>query len=716
MGGAVPFPAKGAQVAAGQAFEEVSIGAAARIARICALGFGMEQLLGEICREVMALCGAESAWIAALSGDAGEPAATWVSAAGESMPDPAAFLREGDVWEAVLEELRAAGARAAPDLLRLPPDDPVRRLFEPKGIRSVVLAPLRFGTRLLGVLCLQWAARPRSFSDGMVRLVTEIAAPVIGAALDRRKTETRLKASEARYRFLAENARDVISLHDPEGRFLYASPAAARMLGYRPEELLGVPIAAFLHPEERERVMSENARMSAGEVPSVTLQHRVRRKDGGFAEVETISSAVPDDSGAVRQVLRITRDLTERKRLESRFFESQKLETIGMLAGGVAHQFNNILVGINGAVEMLSLLLAGNAEAEKYIAMIERNGARAVELTQQLLAYARRGRYRPRPVRLAPAVAEEVPLLRAALPPAVEISLDLDEEAPLVVADVTQIKQVVMSLCLNAGEAMPEGGTVTVSVRREEGKVEGPEDVVRRGAAGFERRIRAGGPLAGPFVVLEVADTGCGMDENTMRRIFEPFFSTKFVGRGMGLAAVRGIVETHDGMIRVRSEEGRGTCVSIALPAAREAPVANEWPKPHAAAAGTGLVLVADDEEDVRAMVRAMLESFGYQVIEARDGEEAVAVFRERHAEIDLVLLDLVMPRMTGEEAFEQMRRIDPSVRGLLASGYDESGRVGEIEARGFGGFLQKPFRRLELGRKVGDLLGGRGSRPPGEK
>jgi len=703
----------GFEAAAGQNTGEIPAGAAERIARICALGLGLEELLGEVCREAAVLAGAEAAWIVAFAEGPGAPARSWRAELAPGAPGPAEAMAGRNAWEALVDALRAGGARTVRDLARLPPDDPVRALFEPLGVRSLILSPLAFGTRLLGVLALLCAARPCSWEEGAARLVVRVVAPVAAAALDRRATEARLRASEARYRFLAENARDVIALHDPDGLFLYASPAVARMLGYRPEELIGVPLWPFVHPDDAAAAREANARIVSGAESASTLQYRLRRKDGAWTEVEAIASPVAGERGAVAQVLRVTRDVTERKRLEARFFESQRLETVGMLAGGVAHEFNNLLVGINGAAEMLSLLLAGNAEAERYLAMIERNGARAVELTRQLLAYARRGRYRPRPVDLSKVVAEEFPLLRAALPGPVEMRLELDETAPPVVADATQLKQVLMSLCLNAAEAMPEGGLLVLSVRREEGPVEGPQDAVRAAGAECERLVRAGGPLAGPLAVFEVADTGCGMEEGILRRIFEPFFSTKFVGRGMGLAAVRGIVETHDGVIRVRSAAGRGTRVAVGFPAAREVP-GEEIPPPAEAPAGTGTVLVADDEEDVRAMTRAMLESLGYRVLEARDGAEAVAVFRQRSSEIDLVLLDLVMPRMTGEEAFERMRQIVPAVRGILASGYDESGRGREIEAKGFGGFLQKPFRRRELGEMVAQVLSrGRGGGPP---
>jgi PAS domain S-box-containing protein len=491
---------------------------------------------------------------------------------------------------------------------------------------------------------------------------------------------------------------------------MYASPAAGRMLGYRPEEMMGVSATAFIHPEDRDKFIEENRRIAEKDRAAVTLQCRLRRKDGGFLEVETVSSAVRDDQGGIRMILRITRDITERKTIENRLFESRKLEILGMLAGGVAHEFNNLLLGITGSVELLRMMVGGNGESGKYLDMIERNGERAVELTNQLLAYAQKGKFSPRALSLNWAVQEAVPIINAAFPPTVEMRLDLADDLPLVLADASQLKQVVTSLCLNAGEAMPGGGVLTVRTRKVAGVACHSGDGSEASGETTAGHGKAPGVSGAGCASLEVTDTGCGMDEKTLSRIFEPFFSTKFIGRGMGLAAVRGIVEVHDGKIHVRSKPGSGTTFTIVLPAAREAIEHREEYTDGPVAGGNGTILVADDEDDVREVMSAMLRSFGYRVIEARNGVEAVELFRERHNDISLVVLDLMMPWMTGDRALSEMRRICPWVPALLASGYDESDRMREIVAEGFKGFIQKPFRRQELGRKIGEILGGRGN------
>jgi len=706
MGDTIPFPAK-SRGAGDPSSGDIPLLAVPRIARICALGLGLDELLGEVCREIQALCGAEGCYLVSCRE---EPARVeiWNGSLPGEWPDLRDAYRSQGPLERTLERLRSEAVLTIDDLDLLPPDDPIRTLYGSRPVRSTLLFPLRFATRLLGFLSLHRYSAPGPWREGDVRVVAEVVSPILSAALERRRMEEHLRDSEARYRFLADNALDFISLHDPAGKVLYASPAARRMLGYRPEEMMGVSAEAFLHPDDREKFREGNRCQAGGDRTAVMLQYRLRRKDGGYTEVETVSSPVLDERGEVRQVLRVSRDLTERKKMESCLFESQKLESIGLLAGGLAHEFNNLLVGITGAVEMLDLLLAGNKEEGKYLAMIERNGERAVELTRQLLAYARQGRYSPRIVSVNQAVLEDVPVLKAALPASVEFRLDLDEENPPVLADLTQLKQVVMSLCLNAGEAMPGGGVLTVRTGKGEGlsdRFEGGPVAAPPAAAGI---VRSGRALSGRCSILEVSDTGIGMDRETLARIFEPFFSTKFIGRGMGLAAVRGIVEIHEGEILVRSEPGKGTSFLIGFTAASGMP-AEEEPLEAPQRSGAGRILVADDEDDVREVVGAMLRSFGYHVIEARNGVDALELFRERFREIDLVLLDLMMPRMTGDQVFAEMQRILPGVCGLLMSGYDESGRIREIVADGFCGFLQKPFRRVELGQKVEEILGNRG-------
>jgi two-component system, cell cycle sensor histidine kinase and response regulator CckA len=675
MGKAIPFPG-GSLKGAGFPSRDVPISAVPRIARICALGLAFDELLDEVCREILALSGADGGCLFLSSRDERSEDFSPAAESG-SIPDVSEAYRPGPALERLLDRMRTEGMVQADDLSLLPASDPLKRLLDPFPVRSALLTPLRFGTRLLGFVALHVSGAPKPWG-GEVLSAMDMVAAILSAALERRRAEDRLRASEARYRFLTEHSPDLITLHDATGRVLYASPASLPMLGVRPELMNGSPVEGFLHPDDAGKVVGEIRRTAGGEKPDTSLSYRMRAADGRFVDVESSSTPVPEGPEGYRRVLRVTRDISGRRKMEARLAESQTLSTIGMLAGGVAHEFNNVLAAIQGAVELLSMHAGGSPQARQYLDVIRRMANRATELTRQLLAYSRQGKYTPASIPLARVLSETLPMIRTSLPPGVELSEECDDALPPVHVDVAQIKQVVMGLCLNAADAMAAGGRLSVRTFSEPGDGR---------------------------VVLEVSDTGPGIDSKTMPRIFEPFFTTKGVGRGMGLAAIRGIVDNHGGEIRVVSREGKGTTCTVLLPVSA-VPAAAEPPSMEGQPAGAGRVLLADDEEDVRGVVHAMLETLGYEVIEARDGLEAVEIFRRRAAEIDLVILDLVMPRLTGEAALGQMRRIAPAVPAILVSGYDESGRIREIVAAGFGGFLQKPFRRQDLGKKVREVLG----------
>ncbi|HEX7519863.1 MAG TPA: ATP-binding protein, partial [Candidatus Deferrimicrobium sp.] len=661
---------------AGFPSRDFPISAVPRIARICALGLAFDELLDEVCREILALSGADGGCLFLNPRDE-RSEKYWPAAEAGTLPDVSGAYRPGPALERLLDRMRTEGRIQADDLSLLPASDPLKRLLDPFPVRSALLIPLRFGTRLLGFVALHATGEPKPWGSEALSAMDMVAA-ILSAALERRRVEDRSRASEARYRFLAEHSPDLITLHDATGRILYASPASLPMLGVRPELMNGSPLEGFLHPDDAGKVVAEIRRAADGEKSDASLPYRMRGVDGRFVDVESSSTSFPDGPEGDRHVLRVTRDISGRRKMEARLAESQMLSTIGMLAGGVAHEFNNVLAGIQGAVELLSMHAGGSPQARQYRDVIRRMANRATELTRQLLAYSRQGKYTPVSIPMARVLTETLPTIRTSLPPGVVLSAECDDTLPPVHVDVAQMKQVVMGLCLNAADAMADGGRLSVRTFYEPGNGR---------------------------VALEVSDTGPGIDAKTMPRIFEPFFTTKGVGRGMGLAAIRGIVDSHGGEIRVAAREGKGTTCTVLLPVSAVAEAA-EPPSTEGQPAGAGRVLLADDEEDVRGVVHAMLETLGYEVIEARDGLEAGEIFQRRAAEIDLVILDLVMPRLTGEAALREMRRIAPAVHALLISGYDESGRIGEIVAAGFGGFLQKPFRRQDLGKKVRELLG----------
>ncbi|GAB4337770.1 MAG: hypothetical protein Kow0099_11400 [Candidatus Abyssubacteria bacterium] len=368
------------------------------------------------------------------------------------------------------------------------------------------------------------------------------------------------------------------------------------------------------------------------------------------------------------------------------------MESIGTLAGGIAHDFNNLLGGILGYASFLKSKLSGGDAHYRYVDTIERSAMRAAELTSQLLGFARGGKYDAKPLNLNKVIEETLEIIGRTLDKSIEIRSRLCEELPTVEADAAQMQQVLMNLCVNAGDAMPHGGTLLVET---EVAVLG-EDYVRTHL----------GSQPGVYVVVSVSDTGVGMSRETVKRIFEPFFTTKEKGKGtgLGLAMVYGAVKNHGGSIRVYSEPGAGTTFKVYLPS-NGAPEQAELSVAEAVQGGDELILVVDDEETIRSLVKDTLESYGYRVLVAENGEEAVSLYGERGEEIDLVILDMMMPKMGGRETFQRLRELNPGIKALLSTGYSQNGKAQEILDSGVLGFLQKPYQTHELLSKLRSVL-----------
>jgi signal transduction histidine kinase len=396
---------------------------------------------------------------------------------------------------------------------------------------------------------------------------------------------------------------------------------------------------------------------------------------------------------AIRREIRECQVRQERKSLEEQMQQSQRLESLGLLAGGVAHDFNNLLTGILGNASLALDVLNPAEPARGMLESVIQASERAADLTRQLLAYAGKGRLFVRPVDISTLVREIGELMHSSMPKKVRFSLDLADNLPPVEADATQIQQLVMNLVLNAGEAIGEGGgTVHVVTRIETRSLNGASNAAAR-----------------RHVCIEVRDNGCGMDEATRAQIFDPFFSTKFTGRGLGLAAALGIARSHQGQIDLDTSPGAGSTFRVWLPAAEiaasEADVRTGVHHAHADLGGAGAVLVIDDEQLVRATAKSALQHFGYIVHEAEDGASGVDLFREIHHQIALVLLDLTMPEMSGEEVFELLRQIQPDIPVIVSSGYDESEATRRFAGKGVSGFLKKPYTAETLAERVKSVL-----------
>jgi PAS domain S-box-containing protein len=575
--------------------------------------------------------------------------------------------------------------------------------------------PLSVQGRVVGVMTVQNYTEGTALSEtqrGLLLSLSGTAAMVI----ERKRSEEALRESEVRYRNLVERANEGI-VTASEGFIWFANQKLADMLGYTIAEMEGKPFKQFFTPSQAEVVYSRHMRRLQGEdLPSVyetALQHRDGR------EVPAELSATVMMEGGKPIILALLRDISERKRmeeertlLESQIQHSQKLESLGILAGGIAHDFNNLLMGILGNAGLALMELPAESPVRRTLERLETAALRAAELTNQLLAYSGRGKFVVEPVNLNVLIEEMVNLLQAAVPKNVVLRLDLSKNVPVIEGDATQLRQVVMNLIMNAAEAIGDrSGVITIS----------------SGVTAVDRAYLAGTYLdedmpEGLYSYVEVSDTGCGMDEKTRARIFDPFFTTKFTGRGLGLAAVLGIVRGHKGTLKVYSEPQRGSTFKILLPSVGElVPESMQHGEPPAPGApGGGLVLVVDDEETVRTVARIALEKAGFKVMTAVDGREALEVFHRESARIDLVLLDMTMPHLSGEETFRELRRMRQDVRVVLSSGYNEMDAVSKFAGKGLAGFIQKPYRPVDLIARVRSVLvpgasGGRRGGPPGD-
>jgi two-component system cell cycle sensor histidine kinase/response regulator CckA len=510
--------------------------------------------------------------------------------------------------------------------------------------------------------------------------------------------ETRGLVDEERRRYqeLFDDAPDGYLVTDPKGTIQQANAVAASLLGVRRDLLPGKPLVVFVPSEAHRAFVAYVARLDNGFPERVAeWQTTVQPRSGPAFPVTLTTGRIRDRKGRLVGLRWLLRDSTERMRTEvaRRQWEAclqhtQRLESLGVLAGGIAHDFNNLLTGVLGSAELALLRLPQDSSARPDLEQIVTAAHRAADLTGQMLAYSGRGTFRVQPILLPALIREMEPLLRASLPKTCALDFHLGESLPPIEADATQLRQVVMNLVLNAGEAFGDAaGVITVRVAVRE----------------CDRAYLTGGVLdkeipEGPYVALEVTDTGCGMSEETRARMFEPFFTTKFAGRGLGLAAVLGIIRGHHGTIRVTSEPGRGTCIEALFTPTTRPVIAPQVPAPVPPAwRGQGTVLVVDDEEHIRAGVAQALELTGFTALTAADGQEAVAVFRKHAETIRAVLLDLTMPHLDGAATARELRRIRPEVRIVLTSGYTAEEATRQFTDRDVVGFLQKPYALTDL-------------------
>jgi PAS domain S-box-containing protein len=509
---------------------------------------------------------------------------------------------------------------------------------------------------------------------------------------------------------------DIIYRVDPEGKITFLSDAV-RELGYTPEELIGTNILDIIHPDDREKAIHKinerrtgERRTKSFEIRLISKESRLTSYEIRFKILETDSRTFLIDSEGLyisdKPVDKtflgtqgIARDITEKKKtekekheLEIQLFQAQKMESIGMLAGGIAHDFNNILTSMMGYAEVLKSKFSGQSTGESKAAdAILRGAERAADLTQQLLGFARGGKYNPEPLNINDTITEISTIYKKTFEKNIKINLDLENDINIVETDGNQIGQVLSVIILNAKDAMPDGGILTLKSDNE---------YIDEDKQCLEINFKPG-----KYVKITISDTGIGIPENIKDRIFEPFFSTKGKGKGtgLGLATVYGIIKNHHGCINVHSEPGEGTTFTILLPATEKRAV--KKPSAVKSIRGTETIFIVEDEEDLREMAKMQLEVLGYKVLIAEDGEEAVNIYRDEFKNIDLVILDMIMPKMNGPEVFKEFKSINPKVKTVITSGYSQDGKAAEILENGGIGFIQKPFKLENLTKIIHDSL-----------
>ncbi|NPU83957.1 MAG: PAS domain S-box protein [Syntrophaceae bacterium] len=508
---------------------------------------------------------------------------------------------------------------------------------------------------------------------------------------DRKRAEKDLMESEKRFRALCENAPDIIYTLDLSGTVTYANPSWQRILGHGEDELPGRYFTEFAKEEEKRtfRELFKGIR-DDGEVFSNHIGVMLA-SDGAERTFIMNSAIIRDSEDRINGFLGMMKDITELRDMEKKLNQAQKMEAIGTLAGGIAHDFNNLLMGIQGYASLTLLDLEPSHPHYDRLKRIEEQVKSGTDLTGQLLGLARGGRYEVKPSDMNDILTRTSSMFGRTKK---EISIHRKFAADLwnVEVDRGQMEQVLMNLYVNAWQAMPGGGEIFLET----------ENVFPD-----EERTISCAAQPGRYVKIQVTDTGTGMDRKTMERIFDPFFTTKSMGRGtgLGLAMVYGIIKGHSGTIRVESEPGQGSTFIIHLPATDKPVALDKKEIETVTRRGTETILLVEDERTVAEVTRDLLISLGYRVYVAGNGREAIATYKAKKDEIDLVIMDMIMPGLSGGETFDLLREINPEIRIILSSGYSINGQAQDIMDRGCNGFLQKPFYLEQLSRKIRGVL-----------
>ena len=527
----------------------------------------------------------------------------------------------------------------------------------------------------------------------MARMIQELRVHQIELKMQNeelRGIQEELEEARDRYSHLYDFAPVGYLTVNEKGIVEGANLTFATLMGMERSAVVGKPFSRFIQRDDQDVYYLNLQRLlESGALQSFKL--RLVKNDGNdfFTNLECLINKESD--GGPKQIRIVVSDITEQKELEWRLQQAQKMESIAKLAGGIAHQFNNALFVITATTDLLEMQVPNDEMTSEYFDSIKKSTGRMAQLTRQLLAYARGGKYEVKDISLSVLVRNTLPLLQHTLDPSIYVEMNLPDDISKTKGDLTQLVMVLSILLSNAAEAIESEGHIKIACRN--------ELITKEDAKAFP------GLLPGPYVSLTVEDNGRGMNEEIKRRVFEPFFTTKFLGRGLGLAAAYGIVKNHGGWISIESQPDRGTSVCIYLPAVRGVEKKKAQRVHKEPLKGTGTILLIEDELAVIETLRKLLERLGYNVLEAKTGKEAIRLTRAYDGEIDLAILDVFLPDMNGNKIYPLLKEFRPNLKVLVFSGYSLDGPAQEILDAGAHGFLQKPVSIEVLSQKLTELL-----------
>lgn len=585
----------------------------------------------------------------------------------------------------IAQAARTAEGVYVPDVV-----EAARPLHGDSRIRSEYATPLLRGSNVLGALDIV-SDHPDGIRAVTRKLVDQIAAQA-ALAIERSELYKKLRASEQRFRWIFEQTHFGIALCNLHGVFSTVNPAFAQLLGYEAEELRGKLDSDLTHPEDRPESLGRTQLLREGQATQVSMEKRYLRKSGESVWCTTIVSLIRGSAGHPAYFLAMVENISERKRaeeerarLQEQLFQAQKMEAIGTLAGGLAHDFNNFLGVILGFASLVRLRLRPQDPLQEPVRMIEQSAEYAADLTRQLLGLVRHEEHQPEPVNVREIMDRVAKIVTRTFDRRIRVETRLAPELPPVQADASQLEQAVLNLCINARDAMATGGKLTL------------ETCVA--TLGSEDSLRPAQHPPGDYVRIAVKDTGRGMDPQVMRRIFEPFFTTKEAGEGsgLGLAMVYRIVQDHGGIIHVESQVGQGSEFTIFLPVVQRPAESSKRKEPGEVRRGSGTVLVVDDEPMVLAFAEQGLKKLGYNVLTAANGKRACEIYASQAGEVGCVLLDMVMPEISGLETYQKLREINPQARVILSSGYSMDKIARQALDMGAADFLGKPYSLEKL-------------------